>query len=143
MKELKERKIGLEINISSNVDIGIIKTVKEHPFKEIFEYGILCSISSDDPTFFRTSIGNEYKQVEKEFELGKGEMMRLYKNSIEMSFANDLLKRELLSYIDCWEVNQKMKILNDENLKNEFEKLFQIYKFNCKDYDDYLLNFDE
>jgi hypothetical protein len=83
--------------------------LEQHPFKLLHDFGIKCSINSDDPTYFATSLGQEYRKVQAQWQLSFEQMIQLCKNSIEMSFAEAGLKRKLLAHIELYEAFHHLK----------------------------------
>ncbi len=96
MAELRENNIALEICISSNIFTGVYANFHQHPFKKIFQYGIPVSINSDDPTFFATSLTHEYEIAAVEFGLTETDLLKITKQAIQHSFANEQTKAILL-----------------------------------------------
>lgn len=56
MSYIKEKNIHLELCPISNWITNAIPGKSDHPFKQIQDYGISCSISSDDPGIFNSSL---------------------------------------------------------------------------------------
>jgi adenosine deaminase len=80
VKELKPDRIGHGLSISewfihekdnvfiidsclsSNLALGLIKNLNEHPFKKWLKYdNIIATLSTDDPAIFNTTLNNEYE----------------------------------------------------------------------------------
>jgi adenosine deaminase len=59
MDLLRERQVLLEICPTSNVHTGTVRTIRDHPLKALYEYGIPISINDDDPITSRTRASNE------------------------------------------------------------------------------------
>jgi aminodeoxyfutalosine deaminase len=60
MQELAEREIVLDVCPTSNVLTGVIGSLEEHPLPRLLAAGIHCSISTDDPAFFKTDLTREH-----------------------------------------------------------------------------------
>ncbi len=58
-----EQDIGLEVCPTSNVRTGIYSSLEAHPVKALYEAGVPVTINSDDPTFFGTTLMDEYSHV--------------------------------------------------------------------------------
>ena len=101
MAELKAAQIGLEICPTSNTH----RTggMSKHPFKAIFEYGILCSLNTDDPGWLHTDIQREYLTVQQTFGFSDAQMIQICRNSITMGFCGPKLKLKLSARIDLHE----------------------------------------
>ncbi len=57
---LAEHRIPLEVCPTSNLRIGICDSYQDHPARELFLAGIPITINSDDPTFFDTTLMDEF-----------------------------------------------------------------------------------
>jgi adenosine deaminase len=58
---IKERGITLEVNPWSNYLTNSVRTIEEHPLKELFDLGVRVTINSDDPEVLETNLNNEYR----------------------------------------------------------------------------------
>ena len=103
---LVEENIPLEICLTSNLRTGIFPTYKAHPVKALFEAGVPITINSDDPTFFRTTLVDEYGYVHTVGIQDEG-IFKIIKNGFIYAF---LPKKEIKRYLD--------------NLEQEWKKLY-------------------
>ncbi len=61
VQELKERGTVLDVCLVSNVQVGVVPSLEEHPLPTLVEAGVLCSLSTDDPPMFDTDLTKEYE----------------------------------------------------------------------------------
>lgn len=66
MKLAKEKGIVFNVCPTSNVILGYAKSIKDHPIKEMVEYGLKVTIDTDDLLFFDSNINEEYLNLYKE-----------------------------------------------------------------------------
>ena len=66
MRLAKERGIIFNVCPTSNVVLGYAKSIKEHPIKQMVEYGLKVTIATDDLLFFDSNINSEYLKLYKE-----------------------------------------------------------------------------
>lgn len=66
MKLAKEKGIIFNVCPTSNVNLGYAKSIKEHPIKEMVEYGLKVTINTDDLLFFDSDINDEYIKLYKD-----------------------------------------------------------------------------
>ncbi len=95
LREIKSRGITIEACPTSNLRIGAIKSIKEHPIRHFMKHGINVTINSDDPPMFNTDINNEYLQLHNEQGFSVDELMRISLDSVETSFLPRKKKDEL------------------------------------------------
>jgi aminodeoxyfutalosine deaminase len=61
VQELKERGTVLDVCPVSNVRVGVVPSLAEHPLPQLVAAGVLCSLSTDDPPMFDTDLTTEYE----------------------------------------------------------------------------------
>ncbi|MBI2299316.1 MAG: adenosine deaminase family protein [Armatimonadetes bacterium] len=57
---LAEHRVPLEICPTSNLRTGVYATYADHPLRRLMEAGVTASLSTDDPTFFHTTLVDEF-----------------------------------------------------------------------------------
>jgi adenosine deaminase/aminodeoxyfutalosine deaminase len=100
MEELKERRIPLELNPTSNVRTGVCTSLSDHPLKKYFKAGLLVTVNSDDPAFFGSDLANEFLLAHTEHGFTRDELRQLAANSIQASFLPTPAKVDWLFRID-------------------------------------------
>jgi len=95
LREIKTRGITIETCPTSNLRIGAIKSIKDHPIRHFLNHGISVSVNSDDPSMFNTDINNEYIQLHRELGFTLDELMRISLDSVATSFLSLKRKEEL------------------------------------------------
>lgn len=86
VEHLCEHAIPLEVCPSSNVCLGVVPTLAEHPLPRLLEAGLPVSLGSDDPPLFQTDLQREYERVADAFGLGPADLRELAGASIEHAF---------------------------------------------------------
>lgn len=92
---LKERGIALELCPSSNIKLGLFPDFKHHPFPKLLEAGLKVSLNSDDPPFFFTTLGEEYKRTQAAYGYSDETMTSITAMAIESAFVDEKTKRVL------------------------------------------------
>lgn len=72
-----DKQIPLEVCVSSNVCLGIYKSINEHPIRRLFDAGAFITINSDDPMFFDSKLSDEYKLCSTIFSKSELDSIRL------------------------------------------------------------------
>jgi adenosine deaminase len=93
---LADHRIGLEINITSNIHTGIVDDYANHPAREIFEKGLLANLNTDDPAISGIDLPYEYEQAAKAAGLTAEMTRQSQLNALEMAFLSHDEKAELL-----------------------------------------------
>ncbi|KAF2453143.1 hypothetical protein BDY21DRAFT_141847 [Lineolata rhizophorae] len=63
IEKFKEKDICIELCPISNELLHLCRNVKEHVFPQLLAAGIPCTINSDNPSLFSSSLSHEYYQV--------------------------------------------------------------------------------
>ena len=92
---LAEHQIPLEVCPTSNLRTGVYRSYDEHPVRRLYEAGVPISISTDDPTFFSTSLVKEFEYLSA-LGFSDGELLDLLKNGFRHAFLN---QHEVAAYV--------------------------------------------
>jgi aminodeoxyfutalosine deaminase len=65
--ELAARGLPLEVCPSSNVCLGVVPSLADHPFDRLRRGGAVVTVNSDDPPFFDTNLTREYLRLAETF----------------------------------------------------------------------------
>ena len=103
LQELKERKLAVELNPTSNVRTGNCVSFAAHPLRRYFDAGLVVTLNSDDPAFFGSDIENEYLLAATEQGFTREELRQLAANSITASFLPEAEKKRWLDQIHTTE----------------------------------------
>jgi adenosine deaminase len=93
---LAEHRIGLEIAITSNIQVGIIDDYPDHPVKKILEAGIVANLNTDDPAISGIDLKHEFDVAAPRAGLTPALIRQAQANALEMAFLPDEEKRALL-----------------------------------------------
>lgn len=99
MKEVRDRRIGIEMCPTSNLQTKAVDSWDDYPLNEFLKQGLLVSINTDNRTISNTNITKEFLQISKNMGINKEKIKILIENSIEISFADDSIKHDLLKLV--------------------------------------------
>ena len=99
MGELQQRNIHLEICPGSNLSLSIFPDWNSHPLPSIMRKSISISLNSDDPPFFNTTVGQEYHDSAKHFNLGIEDLKQISEMAMKASFIDSKIKSRLIDKI--------------------------------------------
>ena len=100
MDFLAERRIPLEVCISSNVATGVLQEFGDHPLRRLIQAGVPLTLNSDDPGLFATSLQREMLLAAARFSLGREELIQLCRNAIQFSFLSGEEKNALANELE-------------------------------------------
>jgi aminodeoxyfutalosine deaminase len=61
VRELAGRGTVLDVCPISNLRLGVVPSLEDHPLPQLVAAGVLCSISTDDPAIFDTDLSKDYE----------------------------------------------------------------------------------
>ncbi len=99
MEYLANKKIGIEMCPTSNLQTKAVENLQEYPLKTFLKKGILVTVNTDNMVVSQTTLKKEFQLLEKELHLTDGEKRKLLRNAIEISFADEETKKELLKKV--------------------------------------------
>lgn len=94
--ELIDRNVKLEVCPSSNVALGVVASLAEHPLPRLLDAGLAVSLGSDDPPLFGTTLVEEYRRCAHAFGWGPEAILARAGAAVEHSFMSDARKQALL-----------------------------------------------
>ena len=84
----------------SNLRLGVIDDMKQHPLKTMLDAGICATVNSDDPSYFGGYINENYLAVQTALGLDAKDMITLAKNSFAGSFMSDAEKAAAIERVE-------------------------------------------
>lgn len=92
---LVEHEIPLEISLSSNIALGIVASLTEHPIKELLAAEVPVTLNTDDPAYFSTTLDQELKVAHDVLGLSLKTLVWLQRTAITASYAPAAMKTAL------------------------------------------------
>ncbi len=97
---LKTHQIPLEINLTSNVKLGIYPSLDHHPFPHLWRMGLRLTLNSDDPPLFHTTLTREYVKAVQHYGLTWSDICLLVRNAAQATFLPPTEKDALVRRVD-------------------------------------------
>jgi adenosine deaminase len=95
MNQLKSKQVAIEMCPVSNVRTGVVSDMASHPIRDFFDFGLLVTVNSDDPSFFHTDLNNEFIQLHRHLDFSMDELFQISLNSVEVAFLPEESKAQL------------------------------------------------
>ena len=99
IRRIVEEGIHLEVCPVSNVTLGVYPDYASHPLLALREAGVRHSLNTDDPPFFWTSVGHEYRMAREAFGLSDAELAAVTRTAIEDAFCDEVTKARLFALL--------------------------------------------
>jgi adenosine deaminase len=95
MQNLLEKNIGIETNITSNVQTSTVADFASHPIKRFLEFGLLATINTDDPGISGIDLKHEYEVAAPAAGLSQAQIHQAQKNALQIAFLSEDEKARL------------------------------------------------
>jgi adenosine deaminase len=98
---LVEGKIACDVALSSNVRLGVVRDLKDHPFLRLLRSGVPITLGTDDSLFFGSSLLEEYA-LARSLGATDEELAAIAANSIRYSGMPKEQKTEHITKVNEW-----------------------------------------
>ena len=95
MDLLREHRIGIEANLTSNVQTSTVPDYASHPLKKFLESGLLATINTDDPGISGIDLAYELDVAAPAAGLDESQVIRALENAWEIAFLGPEEKARL------------------------------------------------
>ena len=85
-----ENQIGIEANLTSNVDTSSVPSYAAHPLKGWLEMGLLATINTDDPGISPVTLREEFEIAAPKAGLTEEDTRMAQMNAVEVAFSRIL-----------------------------------------------------
>jgi len=98
---LRDRNVTIDACPTSNIFTAALEKGEAHPLREFLDAGVAVTLSSDDPSFFKSSVNAEYRYAAA---LGCGveEITAIAKASFDRSFLPASDRQRLVGEVDAY-----------------------------------------
>lgn len=102
-EDLAKRRIGVEMCPTSNLQTKAVQDWESYPFREFLRSGVAVTINTDNRTVSNTTMTEELQLLRDHFALTRQEAGQLMRQAMEVSFAEESTKSQILRELDQWE----------------------------------------
>jgi hypothetical protein len=97
MAMLRERRIGIEANLTSNVQTSAVPNLASHPLRQFLAEGLFACINTDDPGISGIDLPHELDVAAPAAGLTPEDVDQTLRNAWEMAFLGEDEKHSLIS----------------------------------------------
>jgi adenosine deaminase len=102
VSRLREQRVPLEVCPSSNVVLGLVPSLAEHPLAALVEAGLIVTLNTDIPAITGRTLSAEYAAVRDTFGCTDEELAGFARAAVDASFAPPATKTRLHGDIATW-----------------------------------------
>ena len=85
----------------SNVKLDVVDSMAEHPIRVLFDRGLRCTVSTDDPFSFGNTLFDEYAALSADLNFTHVELAKLAKNGFEVASVDSASRARWMTEIDA------------------------------------------
>ena len=86
----------------SNLKLGGVGAMADHPLKTMLDAGLAVTVNSDDPAYFGGYVNDNYVAVARTLGLTRDELVRIARTSFTGSFLDAEAKARHLAELDAY-----------------------------------------
>lgn len=101
-ERLAEAAILCEVCPTSNLLLGVVDDLAEHPLPRMLDAGLRVSINTDDPGWFDTDLLTELR-IASDLGIDVDTHLRLQRDALDASFAGPAVRRAVTDELDAFE----------------------------------------
>jgi adenosine deaminase len=102
VERLRLSRTPLTVCPLSNVKLGAVARIEDHPIAAMLERGLYATVNSDDPAYFGGYLDENFRVLQDALHLERDACVTLARNSIGASFLTGAQKRRHLEAIDVY-----------------------------------------
>lgn len=95
MDMMRERRIGIEANLTSNVQTSTVPDYASHPMKKFLEAGLLATLNTDDPGISGIDLAHELNIAAPAAGLNEAQVIQALHNAWDIAFLDPDEKQRL------------------------------------------------
>lgn len=85
----------------SNVKLDVIAKLEVHPIRQLFDCGLRCTVSTDDPFSFGNTIEDEYAALSAGLGFSNDELKQIAKNGFEVAQVDAATRAKWLAELEA------------------------------------------
>ena len=93
---LRENQIGIESNLTSNVQTSTVADYASHPLKRFLIENVQATINTDDPGISAITLGDEYDYAASRAGLSEQQVHQAQLNAVHQAFLSEEQKKQLI-----------------------------------------------
>jgi len=88
VERLRQSQMALTVCPLSNLRLGSVRDLHQHPLKRMLEQGLRATVNSDDPAYFGGYLHENFVAVVENLQLSRSQVLTLVQNSFRGSFLD-------------------------------------------------------
>jgi adenosine deaminase len=89
----------------SNVKLNVVSELEAHPIRQLFDRGVRCTVSTDDPFSFGNTIEDEYAALSASLDFTHAELAQIARNGFEVALVDQATRARWIAEVDAVPLN--------------------------------------
>jgi adenosine deaminase len=102
VERLRDEQVPLTVCPLSNVRLGAVGRLEDHPLPEMIRAGLLITVNSDDPAYFGGYVEDNYQLIKRDLGIDDTQLLRLAGNSFQAAFLSDAERAVYLKELEVY-----------------------------------------
>jgi adenosine deaminase len=85
----------------SNVKLGVVNCLEKHPIRQLFDRGLRCTVSTDDPFSFGNTVEDEYAALSARLSFSREELKQIARNGFEVALVDPATRDQWLAEVEA------------------------------------------
>lgn len=98
---LRDRDVTCDTCPISNVRLGIVPSLAQHPLPRLLDAGVRCTVSTDDPFCFGNTLTDEYLALGSDMRLSPADLAGVARNGFEIALMDNTARASCLAELDA------------------------------------------
>lgn len=100
IKRLARDRIPLTVCPLSNLKLGVVADLADHPLQRMLDSDLVVTVNSDDPAYFGGYVGENYTAIQSALNLSEAEVTALARNGFTAALMSDDERASALAAFD-------------------------------------------
>lgn len=85
----------------SNVKLNVVSELEAHPIRQLFDCGVRCTVSTDDPFSFGNTIEDEYAALSASLHFTHHELAQVARNGFDVALVDANKRAQWIAEVDA------------------------------------------
>ena len=103
--KLAERAIPFTVCPLSNLRLGVVESLAQHPLHKMLDAGLMITLNSDDPAYFGGYVNENYQAVQDHLGIDDATLALIARNSFHAAFLEPERREALLAELHAYVID--------------------------------------
>jgi adenosine deaminase len=105
LRRLAEEGIACDVCPASNVALGVVTSIEEHPARELLRHGVPITLNADDELWFGASVVDQYALARTRWGLTDTELAGIARSGLVVTGMSAATRMSFTEVLEAWEAD--------------------------------------